>query len=55
MSVEKTDFPLVLVTAPIPQAALDAVRAACRVRQWTEGPAMPRAALLEQAQGVAGI
>ena len=55
MNQEQGSAPLVLVTAPIPQAALAAVHAVCRVRQWTDGPAMPRAALLEQAQGAAGI
>jgi lactate dehydrogenase-like 2-hydroxyacid dehydrogenase len=46
----------VLVTAPIPQAALETLGAAClELRHWTQSPAIPRDQLLLQAQGVAGI
>lgn len=48
--------PLVLVTAPIPQAALEMLTAAnLTLRQWREGPVLPYAQWLTQAQGVAGI
>ncbi len=46
----------VLVTAPIPQAALETLNTAeLALRHYVAGPAMPRDQLLAQAQGVAGI
>lgn len=48
-------MPNVLITRNIPQPALDRIRAACTVRQWESDDPMPRAALLEWAQGVDGI
>ncbi|MGL4648721.1 MAG: NAD(P)-dependent oxidoreductase, partial [Caldilineaceae bacterium] len=47
----------VLVTAPIPAAALERLQTQVggALRQWTESPVMPRAALLEEVSGVAGL
>ncbi len=46
----------VLVTAPIPQPALDTLRAAdLDVRHYVAGPVMARDELLAQVRGVAGI
>ena len=48
-------MPNVLVTRTIPQPAIERIRAGCDVRQWESDDPMPRAALLEWAQGVDGI
>ncbi len=47
----------VLVTAPIPEAALERLRAhfGAALLAWSGSPVMPRATLLEQAVGKAGI
>lgn len=47
----------VLVTAPIPEAALERLRAhfGAGLHCWSGAPVMPRAALLEQAAGKQGI
>lgn len=45
----------VLVTAPIPQVALERVSAATTVKQYTQTPVMPRGELLEAVRGVEGI
>ncbi len=46
----------VLITAPIPQAALEMLHATdFNVRHYVAGPAIPRPELLAQARGAAGI
>ncbi len=47
--------PTILLTAPIPQLALDRLQSACTLRHWSDSPQIPRATLLEWAQGVDGI